>query len=225
MSVGILRATRFLLVFTSAIVFVIAIYTLKTNRYPFIPEAWVVWLPLAIALVTDITMTLALQPRTYVQSTPCRNTFLILMAIVWLVSPSFRLNRVTTIGSRYGIDPMKIWSCGSTWCDILLALDVLGFIAAFLIVVEMFLAHRYERSAKQTPVATFIVTPDAPQHYIPMHQPVTAPYQPGYPQASPAPYPAAAHPYPYQAPVSPYQAPGTTYQAPGAGYSPSAHPA
>lgn len=222
MGLGILRAIRICLLLLAFANGLLAIYGVKTGEHREDMNMWTVWLPLVLAIISDISYTLAVRAQRagtiIIESNATRYTCAFFLCVAWLVSPSYVVNYIAQgVPSQYFFE---VWNCSyDTQCGVWFAADLCGFLMAFFVFLEMIFAHRYERSStayKSDTSTTVIVGPalvqPAPQNsHLAPHQYVygSAPSQPAayYPQQ-----PAMAAPYP--APTMPYQASATPYQVP-----------
>ncbi|KAF9183450.1 hypothetical protein BGZ51_004024 [Haplosporangium sp. Z 767] len=209
-AVALLATVRGVLCILTAIVLATALYAIIQYRVRFSSQYWPIWLPMFLAIISNIVYALSCTKRTYL-STGFRNFLMFLIALAWFVTPSYRINLQMQLygGSQF----FRGWNCGQRECTLMMTLDICGLLVGVVGLLEVFLAFRYERTfaQKSAPTTTIFLAPGAQQQtaYIQLEQqhqqqPVVSSYMyqhQGYDQAQPQ-------------QVAPYFAPPTTSSQP-----------
>ncbi|KAF9915552.1 hypothetical protein BX616_005890 [Lobosporangium transversale] len=181
MSAGALLTARILLVLLATVILVASAFVVIKNRLSLGSLTWPTWMPLILAILSDLIYSLSLGKRAFISR-----------AVAWFVSPSYRINRMMHYRGRF----LQLWNCGVIDCTLAMISDICGFLMGLFVLVELSLAYNYERKQSQKTSSTSIfVAPTAHQqtHYIQLEhqhqqQPVALsyPYQhQGYDQRHP----------------------------------------
>ncbi|KAK3813208.1 MAG: hypothetical protein J3Q66DRAFT_347627 [Benniella sp.] len=104
-----LRLLRFCLVILAFALVIVVIHGLRLDL--FIGNGWATWLPLVLAVISDISYIWALKAqmahRNIIQSNMVRNTCAFLLCVAWLVSPSYEVNFALTYYHLSGYNTNK----------------------------------------------------------------------------------------------------------------------
>ncbi|KAG0253709.1 hypothetical protein BG011_006213 [Mortierella polycephala] len=199
-SVALLATVRVVLCILTATILATALYAIVQYHVRFSSQYWPIWLPMFLAIISNIVYAVSCTKRTYL-SAGFRNLLMFLIALVWFVSPSYRIHLQMQLygGSQF----FSGWNCGLRECTLMMTLDICGLLVGVVGLLEVFLAYRYERTfaQKSAPTTTIFLAPGAQQQtaYVQLEQqhqqqPVVSPYiyqHHGYDQAQPqqvAPY-------------------------------------
>ncbi|KAK3813206.1 MAG: hypothetical protein J3Q66DRAFT_371754 [Benniella sp.] len=196
---------------------------------------WLVWLPLLLAIFSVIVYIWAIwaqsTKRNIIPWNGVRYIGSLILFAAWLTPPSYGIHNTLEYLGRYNRTEefFAFWNCGRPDCSLWFVIDICGFLMALLVLLEMILTYRYERSsnvrkADTLPTATVSGAghvqqnsvnvqqqPDQPAVYYPPPR-MTAPYQSyttphkEYPAA--APYQVSATGTPFSS--SPYSNPQPT---------------
>ncbi|KAF9937617.1 hypothetical protein BGZ65_001342 [Modicella reniformis] len=234
-----LRTLRLLLTILSVIVFASGIYFLSRYRSPQFKDNWIVWIPLILAIISECTYSISLRGQTYVSS-GFRKWSLFLIAIAWLVPPSYDIHQ---LAEYYGSNNVfKALACSAVQCKLIMTIDICSYIIAIFALLELFISYRYECSqasgSKPTAAAPSVFVSSGAQQYIPLQQqqqqqPVASSYAYNYQGYDPSqplqpaanyPQPAANPPYHPVTPVYPAYQPASIVHPPAtSAYQPSPH--
>lgn len=197
-----LSITRFFLILLSTVVAGCSIYLLARLQLGIRAETWTVWTPLIVSILSNILYSCSLNPKNSVST--ARNTFALLLAAGWFVSPSYRIHQmVQLVGSSTGrtVSFLSVWNCGTIACALLMVMDIGGLLSGVLSLLEIGLADQASRGVV-TPASnksSIFVLSGGQQQYIPLQQQQQPPQQqfaqqPYYQPASAQPYYAQAQP-------------------------------
>ncbi|KAH7058186.1 hypothetical protein BKA57DRAFT_448726 [Linnemannia elongata] len=168
-----LSITRFLLILLSTVVAGCSIYLLVRLQLGIRAETWTVWTPLIVSILSNILYSCSLNPKNRVST--ARNTFALLLAAGWFVSPSYRIHQIVQlIGSPTGrtVSFLSVWSCGTIACALSMVMDIGGLLSGVLSLLEIGLADQASRGVI-TPASnktSVFVLPGNQQQYIPLQQ-------------------------------------------------------
>ncbi|KAK3813200.1 MAG: hypothetical protein J3Q66DRAFT_412613 [Benniella sp.] len=200
MAQGFLKFIRGCLVLLALITIIMTVHTVRVFHIPISePSAWSVWSPLFLGILSVIGYSWAIKAQTaqkhVLQSNSARYICSILFCAAWLASPTYSVIKILDYLRQYGREHeiFRVWDCGRVSCNAGFAMDICGFLMAFIVLLEVILAYRYERSFNvrkaDTPPSTTVVVvgpghvqqyPAEPAQHFAAYYPqpgMTAPYQ------------------------------------------------
>jgi hypothetical protein len=202
MGLGFLRGLRIFLVVLAFIIF-------GTAAYWVLDGSIFVGLALLFAIISGIAYGWALKAqatkRNIIKSNAVRYTCSLLLCAAWLFSRNYTIYWISGQYDRNNI--------------LGFAIDIGGFIMAFLVFLELIFAYRYERSSRalkrDAPATNIIIGPAPVQpeiqntYYAPQQYVYGQAQQPGQPLMY---YPQPAMTAPHQTLIMPYQDPNASHK-------------